>query len=92
MCLGEYIHAELDLSRCSFGRLKNLEVFNFSLIYGEFGGATGRKPPPKNYLLCCKGVNLNSVRIAVDQWWRSLELDLLNEAMVGLKYFNFGLI
>ena len=29
---------ELDLPRCSFGRLENLEVFNFGLIYGEFGG------------------------------------------------------
>jgi len=57
--------------------------------------ATGRRTPPKISLLCYKSVCLNSVCIAVDEWWRSQHFGAgpaLNAALIDLKYFNFGLI
>ena len=37
---------ELDLPKCSFGRLDNLYNFNLGLIYGEFGSLL---PPVEDF-------------------------------------------
>jgi len=57
---------------CLNAALVGFAVFPLGLINGEFEGLLPEDPYQEvQSLLCCKGVYLNSVCIAVDQWWRT---------------------